>query len=134
MIINLRALFLLGVVTTSLHWLIARSDIARPLWSRARGWVAKLLSCPACSGYWLGGIVAPWLHPFGVMDTLWSYAWKSVLSGIVAMVLTPIFEGVMVWGLHESAIEETVIDVAELADPGLTESGDKTPNQRPPMI
>jgi hypothetical protein len=132
--IALDQLFLLGVLSTALHWLGARSEIARPLWSRTHGWLDKLLRCPACSGYWLGGLIAlGGVHPFGDAATGWRLLVQLQLSGLAAMVLTPIFEGVMLWGLRESAIQVLIDESAEQegADPGLTESGEITPNERP---
>lgn len=140
MIVHFDQLVILGILSSSIHWLVARSEIARPLWSRARGWLEKLLRCPACSGFWLGGLIT-WggVHPFG--DALvtsapwWMWIVKSQLAGLAAMFLTPVFEGVMVWGLNTSAIaEEMVVDVearAGVIDPALTESGEVTPTERP---
>lgn len=133
-------LLLLGLFSTAIHWLVARSEIARPLWSRTSGWLDKLLRCPACSGYWLGGLIT-WggVHPFGDTGTSWwMFVFKTQLAGLAAMVLTPIFEGVMVWGLRESAIEAPTNDTIDAQageintpDPGLLESGEVTPNERP---
>jgi hypothetical protein len=96
-------LALLGLLSTALHWLIARSKIAQPLWSRARGWAAALLACPACSGWWLG----LGLGTGGVRPVMGSWRIVEVIaSGLLAVVLTPIFEGVMLWGLERSAIEQ----------------------------
>lgn len=101
MTLDVGQLALLGLLSTGLHWLIARSTIARPLWSRARGWLAALLACPACSGWWLGlglglGGVRPASGQGGIVAV--------IASGILAMVLTPVLEGVMLWGLAQSAI------------------------------
>lgn len=145
MTIHLEQLFVLGVISTAVHWLIARSDIARPFWSRTSGWFEKLLRCPACSGFWLGSFIT-WggVHPFGDALALgapwWLWIVKSQLAGLAAMVLTPIFEGVMVWGLRTSAlageapqpsINGEIGYVDTTPNPALTESGEVTPNERP---
>jgi hypothetical protein len=143
MTLHLDQLFILGIFTTSIHWLVARSEIARPLWSRAHGWLEKLLRCPACSGFWLGGLVT-WggVQPFGDAlapwsgGALWPFVWKTQLAGIAAMFLTPVFEAVMVWGLRESAIVDEQADQAGVIEtgtvhPSLMESGEVTPNERP---
>jgi hypothetical protein len=101
MTVDLSKLLLLGLLCASTHWLVARSEIAKPLWSRARGFLSRLLRCPACSGCWLGfGYVAVGLRPLG----------NGFIAGfatvVLAAILTPVFEGVMLWGLRESAIEE----------------------------
>jgi hypothetical protein len=95
----MRDLLVLGLLTASTHWLVARSEIARPLWSRARGWLAKLLACAGCSGWWLGlGYGALGLRPV-------SHGWRGILvAGILGTILTPIFEALLIWGLDETAI------------------------------
>lgn len=102
---------LLGVLSATIHWLIARSKIAQPLWSRARGWIATLLACPACSGFWIGaaltatGIVAapPWF--LGPPDTTVFTAGAILTNGLLAVFLTPVCEGILMWGFGMSAIE-----------------------------
>lgn len=101
MTIDLSQLFVLGLLCASTHWLIARSAVAKPLWSRARGFLAALLRCPACSGFWLGlGCVIIGLRPLGNGFV------AGLTTVILAAILTPVFEGLMIWGLRESAIEE----------------------------
>jgi len=101
-------LALLGLLSTSLHWLFARAEITRPLWSRATGWFAKLLACPACSGWWIGlGLGIGGVQP--VAGPWWPLA--AIFSGLLAIVLTPVLEAVMLWGLERSAIgEEEPVD------------------------
>jgi len=127
-------LFLLGLLSAVIHWLGARSEIARPLWSRARGWLDKLLRCPACSGFWLGGLVT-WggVHPFSDMPR-----WQEIVGGaLCGVILTPVFEAVLLWALERTAIaaiEDARVTGAETIDesnPVLTESGEVTPNERP---
>lgn len=94
-------LFLLGLFSAAIHWLIARSEIARPLWSRARGFVDKLLRCPACSGFWLGAALTfVGVHPLvGVSD------WLAPAAGaLFGLFFTPVFEAVLLWGLERSAV------------------------------
>jgi hypothetical protein len=100
----MRDLVVLGLLTSSTHWLVARSEIARPLWSRTRGWLANLLACAGCSGWWLGlGYGVLGLRPV-------SHGWRGiVLAGVLGTILTPIFEAILLWGLSETAISvETV--------------------------
>lgn len=95
---------LLGVTSASLHWLLARSKIAQPLWSRARGWLDALLRCPACSGFWLGlGLGAGGIRPmeFGHGPTL-----DIAGAGILAVFACPVAEGILIWGLKMSTVEE----------------------------
>lgn len=96
-------LFLLGVFSASIHWLIARSTIAKPLWSRARGTLDKMLRCPACSGWWIGAWL-PWagIHPLDGVP-LWA---NNIAGALCGVVLTPVFEAVLLWGLERSAVED----------------------------
>jgi hypothetical protein len=111
MTVDLPQLIVFGLLTASTHWLIARSEIARPLWSRARGGWEKLLRCPACSGFWLGlGSHLVGLHPVGPGFI------ANILTGILGAILTPIFESVLIWGLTNSAIEEEPADVSSSED------------------
>ena len=96
-------LFMLGLFSASIHWLVARSEIAKPLWSRARGFVDKLLRCPACSGWWIGALlVLAGVHPIeGVA------LWKNVIAGaLCGTMLTAVFEAVLLWGLERAALPE----------------------------
>lgn len=119
--VDLPQLIVFGLLTASMHWLIARSEIARPLWSRASGWFDELLRCPACSGFWLGlGSHLAGLHPIGG-----GFA-ANLLTGVLGTILTPVFESVLLWGLANSAIEE------EEPTPDVSSSEDAvTPVDRP---
>ena len=96
----MKSLIVLGLLTASTHWLVARSEIAKPFWSRAEGQMAKLLACAGCSGWWLGlayGILG--IRPVS------SGVFGVFASGVLGTILTPIFEAVLLWGLRETAIE-----------------------------
>lgn len=104
-------ILLLAVLSAALHWLVARAEITRPLWSRARGWLAKLLACPACSGFWIGcgltivGIQAAAPFALGRPGDA-TFAIATILAnGLLAMFLTPVFEAILLWGLAVSGIE-----------------------------
>jgi hypothetical protein len=92
----------LGILTSGIHWAIGRSKIAQPLWSRAKGKLAELLACPACSGWWIGialGLLGltPILTQFYIANVL--------LTGLLGLWTAPIFEAAFLWGLSISAIE-----------------------------
>ena len=98
-------LVFLGVLCAGVHWLIARSRIAEPLWSRARGVLAELLECAGCSGFWIGlGLGALGLRPLCIVGGLAGDPIAAVISGILGVFVTPIFEAVLLWGLERSAI------------------------------
>lgn len=132
MTISLHQLFFLGLLTASAHWLVARSKIAAPLWSRASGWFDQLLRCPACSGFWLG--LALWFGGIHVVSARYRLI-EIAANGLFALFLTPIFEGALLWGLRESAIEREEHEEHgdDDADPSLTSTGEVTPLERPPQ-
>lgn len=101
MTIDLSKLFVLGLLTASIHWIIARSWVAKPLWCRARGFFDELLRCPACSGWWLGiGFGIAGLRPVWFHDRVASV----MATALLATILTPVFEAALLWGLRRSAI------------------------------
>lgn len=132
MTVSLHQLFFLGLLTASAHWLVARSKIAAPLWSRASGWFDQLLRCPACSGFWLG--LALWFAGFHVASARYRVL-EVVVNGLAGVLLTPVFEGALLWGLRESTIErpDDPVTPAEPPDPTLTSTGEVTPLERPPQ-
>lgn len=100
--VDLGTVVLLAILSAALHWLIARATITKPLWSRARGVLDKLLRCPACSGFWIG----LWLGVVGFRPVTSSVPVADVMAaGFLAMWLTPVAEAVMLWGLDQSSIE-----------------------------
>lgn len=140
MTLDLTQFFLLGLLTSTSHWLIARSEIAKPLWSRARGWLDKLLACAGCSGFWLGGLFGG----FGVATPVLSTApddltvnffAQAMLCALFGVFLTPVFESVLLWGLRESAVsvgdnktgdDETEDDVTDEHKGSIPESAART--------
>lgn len=51
-------LVLFPLVTTALYYLFARAQITQRLWTRYPAWLDSMAKCPACSGFWLGLVVA----------------------------------------------------------------------------
>lgn len=96
---QLVVLTLLGAPT---HWLIARSQAMRWLWSRA-GWWDGLFKCAACSGFWIG--LAASAH--GLTPVTWGWpVLDQVTTAVLSMLFTPVVEGVMLWGLYASAMDD----------------------------
>jgi hypothetical protein len=109
---NTDQLVLLGILTASLHWLIARASITKPFWD-FRWWptrfpvvtviglaLSMLLACASCSGFWIGlGFGIAGVRPIGegVLGVL--------ASGCAGILLTPVFEGVLLWGLERTHID-----------------------------
>lgn len=111
MMLNLQHLLLLGLLGAALHWILARSQIAKPFWSRLTGWPAKLLACPACSGFWIGlGLRGAGITPVSIDGAFAGPASvvvaESITAAVLAVFLTPVFQAVMLWGLHYSAVAE----------------------------
>ncbi len=134
-------LVLLGLLAAPLHWIVARSEIARPFWSRLAGWPAKLLACPACSGFWLGlALAVGGVRP---VDITWPLGHQAVLTaeilaaGVLATFMTPVVQAVMLLGLHYSAVPapepeaEPALDVTPAADDGADESPPPTSPMQP---
>jgi hypothetical protein len=111
-ILDVQQLVVLGMLSAAIHWVVARSGIGRPLWSRAHGWLASLLACAGCSGTWIGlGLAAVGLRPVSIWSAEAASPWWVVVTelcvaSLLATFLTPVFEGVLLWGLERSAIVE----------------------------
>lgn len=102
MTLNLHTLVFFGLLSAGIHWLVARSTIAKPLWSRATGLLDELLRCAGCSGWWVGlGLWACGVRPVegGVRGFL--------LTGVLGAALTPIVEAGLLWGLTRSAVAKS---------------------------
>lgn len=69
-------------------------------WGRLKGGPAALLACPACSGFWIGLTLAVVLRP-ATSGTLWL---DVLVNGFAGLYLTPVAEGVLLWGLATSEI------------------------------
>jgi len=101
--IQLDHVLVYAVLWAASHWIVARSEIARPLWSRASGWVDKLLRCAGCSGFWLGAASG-----LGSHTLVNAVVWKRVLiGGLLGAFFTPVFEAVLLWALQQTSIEAT---------------------------
>lgn len=125
MTIDLSKLFVLGLLSASIHWIIARSMIAKPLWSRTRGFFDELLRCPACSGWWLGsGLGIAGLHPLEFHDDRVA---SVMATAVLATILTPVFESVLLWGLQRSAIAARE-EVGAVPDEEVGVHDQETPN------
>lgn len=111
MTLDASKLALLGLLSGCVYWLVARSAIARPLWSRARGRLDTLLRCAACCGVWLGlGCGGVGLRPVGVswlsgMPTLRAVA-EVVLTGILGVFATPVTVAVVLWAKDATALPD----------------------------
>lgn len=104
-------LVLLGILCASVHWLIARSEITRPLWSNATGWFGALLACAGCSGWWLGllagvlNIAVPVaFYSDGSISGAFGHVAQAFTTAVFGVFVTPIFEAALLWGLRESTL------------------------------
>jgi len=109
MTLDLSQLLLFSLLTTALHWLIARAEITRFAWSRAPRPIDRLLRCAGCSGFWLGGLVAGtgWAIPAALYNDSMRDAWTihAAVGALLGVVVTPVVEAVLLWGLERSAID-----------------------------
>lgn len=91
---------MLGLLCAASHWLIARSEAMRWFWGRMHGMPDRLLRCAACSGWWLAMIFqALGVQPFSG----WPPA-TFICTNLLALFLTPVFEGMLLWGLDASSM------------------------------
>jgi hypothetical protein len=105
------ALGLLVIFAAMIHWIVARSEIAQPLWSRARGKLDRLLRCVGCSAVWLGlGMGTLGLRPvhWAVLD---HWTWVAVGADVVSAALlaafgAPIAQATFLWAKDATAIPD----------------------------
>jgi len=105
------SLALLVVLAAIGHWLVARSEIARPLWERAHGKLDRLLRCVACTAVWLGlGLGVAGLRPvrWVVFD---HWRWLQASADVATSVLlaafgAPIAQAVFLWARDMTAIPD----------------------------
>ena len=115
--LNVADAVVLGLLGAAIHWLIARSLIFSPLWKNIASvsiYLDKLLACAACSGFWIGiGAGLARLRP--ISTGVWWF--DVVATGLLGIYLVPVFEGVMIWGLSQSAIPQEYPGVVPLEYP-----------------
>lgn len=106
--INWNQLATLGILAATIHWLIARAKITERFWRF--NWVPHpgigeffhdLLSCAACSGWWIGLILGAHVHPIQTGNAFWDW----ICTGLTGVFVTPVFESVLLWGLDKSHID-----------------------------
>lgn len=101
---NWSAFATLAALAGTLHWIIARAKITKWFWGAA--WLPsffhELLSCPACSGFWLGlGLGFAGARPLATGHT-----WLDIAAAGVAGVLgTPVAQAVLLWGLERTRLD-----------------------------
>ncbi len=85
------AMFDWALITVGLVYLVTQSTIFSPLRkvvSKAGIFFEVLIYCPACSGFWLGGLASAWLQPSGI-ETLLQAAIKGAALGALWGVYGP---------------------------------------------
>lgn len=100
--------FTLGVFCATFHWILARAQITRFFWelawlppSRFRNFLDSLFRCAGCSGFWLGLVgahmsIQPWPTQYIIIN--------YIITGLLGVFVTPIFEAVFLWGLDKTNI------------------------------
>jgi len=109
MLLNLQLLVMLGLLTAGVHWFVARSHVMEWFWGSLPpgSATAALVDCAACSGYWLGlGVWAAGVRPLSASIPWWPV--EALATGVLGLALTPVFEGVILWGLAVTAMESQV--------------------------
>lgn len=104
----METLILYALLTSSAFYLGSRAVITQAIWSRYPHWLARFMDCAACAGFWYGlafslllGSEIP--SPFGTGIL------GPILTGLGAIVWTPIVSGYMQTGLEHlgSAVEDS---------------------------
>ena len=104
---NWSALGTLALYAASIHWIMARANVTRWFWAldwwpwprslvsgALRGFAYNLLACAACSGFWIGlGLGLAGILPLG------PGLWGVLGAGGAGVVVTPVVEGLLLWGL-----------------------------------
>lgn len=84
------------IFLTALQYLVGEATILDRLRVKLPALAQQMVSCPSCFGFWLGVIAGPLgLGPWGHGRPWWSAAG---LSGLAALVLVPVFRGMMALG------------------------------------
>lgn len=100
---SLSDMLFLGILGAAFHYVTYRAMITRWLWSRYPRWLDALLSCAACSGFWVGGGLgllarARGYHLLGFEPQDWLLL---PAAAAVTMILAPPFASLQIGALTE---------------------------------
>ena len=105
------SLILFAILCTGVYYLLARAEITRWLWQPLDGMrvIGPLLRCPACTGFWLGLLIASW-SPVDMTIPIQGH-WLGCIDafarhGLYGMVCTALGWGAMKWALDQGAVSE----------------------------
>ena len=105
-----------AVIVTAVWYLLAHAEVLRFLQVRYPSWLDRLISCAACSGFWLGCAVAlvggvgfnqSYLDT-GPVPTYLASVW---LCGLISIVTTPLLGWILIGSLR--AIENLTTEKDE---------------------
>lgn len=93
----------LAILAATIHWLIARAEISKPIWDAI--WlperINQLLRCPACSGFWIGLA----LGTAGLRPLVTGHWWLDMpVAALAGAFGTPVLQAVLLWGLERTKI------------------------------
>lgn len=88
----MNSLLLYPLLTTALFYLASQAEITQWLWSRYPTWLDRLMSCPACLGFWLGGLCGGlgWWKELPYLGLEPRHWFTPLAVALSAMVWTPI--------------------------------------------
>jgi hypothetical protein len=86
------ALITFTVLCTALYYGAARASITEPIWKRYPAFLDRLARCPACSGWWIGALLALYMSPVEGVAHFPSHPLieRALLGACFGMVLTPL--------------------------------------------
>lgn len=96
---SLSDMLFLGILGAAFHYVTYRAMVTKWMWSRYPRWLDALLSCAACSGFWVG-IGAGALARTQNYSLLGFEDWLLLpAAGAVTMVLAPVIAWLQVYTL-----------------------------------
>lgn len=103
MTFNWATLATLGILSATIHWIVARSKAMQWFWESPwlPTFVDDLLRCPACLGFWLGlGLGATGVRPLTT-----GHVWLDIVAaGLAGVWCTPIVESALLWGIDKASV------------------------------
>ena len=95
-----------AVIVTAVWYLLAHAEILRWLQRRYPPSVDRWISCAACSGFWIGCVVAlvgdvGYGRSYLGLDHAPTYFSGILVCGLVSLVTTPVLGGILLTSLND---------------------------------
>jgi multisubunit Na+/H+ antiporter MnhG subunit len=100
------ALVTFTALCTAIYYLTCRAAITEPIWKRYPAFLDRLARCPACSGWWLGALVALYVSPIEPHITNHTTIERAILGALFGLVLTPLGTYLVIVALERTTIPD----------------------------